>query len=86
MGYVPEAIVKHKVSRSLGISSPQHWHYMGRNTVLFYRKDDRFPIYILWCALGWILLRELIQGNSSILPSFWDGMKEGLKITSGNWN
>lgn len=86
MGYVPEAIVKHKVSRSLGISSPQRWHYMGRNTVLFYRKDDRFPIYILWCALGWILLRELIQGNSSILPSFWDGMKEGLKITSGNWN
>lgn len=86
MGYVPEAIVKHKVSRSLGSSSPQRWHYMGRNTVLFYRKDDRFPTYTLWCALGWIILRELIQGNSSILPSFWGGVKEGLKITSGNWN
>jgi len=83
MGYVPEAIVHHKVSKTLGLSSPQRWHYLGRNNVLFYRKDNRFPVYLMWSALGWIFIREIFQGNISHLPSFWNGMMEGLNITSG---
>lgn len=83
IGYVPEAKVLHKVSRSLGISSPQRWHYLGRNTVLFYRKGNRFPTYMLWSSLGWIFIREILLGNSSQLSSFYQGLKEGLKIISG---
>lgn len=83
MGFVPEAKVQHKISQSLGSSSPQRWHYMGRNTVLFYSKDRRFPKYVLWAALGWIFMREFLLRNFSHLPSFWRGMKEGLNITSG---
>jgi GT2 family glycosyltransferase len=86
MGYVPEARVLHKVSQSLGLSSPQRWYYMGRNTVLFYHKDNRFPNYVLWGALGWILIREFLLGNTSHLPSFWKGMKEGLNLTAGKRN
>lgn len=81
IGYVPGAVVKHKVSRSLGESSPQRWKYLGRNTVLFYRHKDRFESTILWFVLGWIFLREMINGNAAYLPAFWDGVKEGLSIS-----
>lgn len=81
IGYVPGAIVLHKVSRSLGESSPQRWRFLGRNTVLFYRHRSRFPIYTLWCVLGWICVREVIDGNAAQLPAFWDGVKEGLSVS-----
>ncbi len=83
MGYIPEAIVKHKVSLTLGPSSPQRWSFIGRNTVLFYSQDDRFPRLTLWSVLGWILIREIIQGNATQLPSFWSGVREGLEIIKG---
>jgi GT2 family glycosyltransferase len=82
MGYVPDSKVLHKVSQTLGTHSAQRWHYLGRNTVLFYNKGNRFPRYTMWIALGWIFLREIILGNSSQLPHFYQGIKEGLKISS----
>jgi GT2 family glycosyltransferase len=81
MGFVPEARILHKVSRSLGQSSPQRWFYLGRNTVLFYRKGNRFPGYTLWSVLSWIILREILQGNAAYIPSFWKGVREGIQIT-----
>jgi hypothetical protein len=83
IGYVPEARVKHKVSQSLGESSPQRWKYLGRNTVLFYRNENRFPRFTAWMVLGWIILRELVQGNAKYLPDFWSGMNEGFEISKG---
>lgn len=83
MGYVPEAKVQHKVSLSLGPSSPQRWYFIGRNTVLFYRQGDRFPGYTLWGVLGWVFLREILQGNAAYLPSFWRGVREGMDIIEG---
>lgn len=83
IGYVPEARVKHKVSQSLGESSPQRWKFLGRNTVLFYRNHDRFPIYTIWLVLGWTTIRELMLGNSRYLPAFWSGVREGFDICKG---
>ncbi|UCD98417.1 MAG: glycosyltransferase family 2 protein [Chloroflexota bacterium] len=80
MGYVPEALIQHKESQTLGINSPQRWQLLGRNTVIFYRKSTRFPGYTLWSVMGWIILREIVQGNLKYLPSFWQGVQEGWNI------
>ena len=80
VGYVPEARIYHKVSQTLGEQSPARLRYLGRNTVLFYRKDRRFPTWMLWSYLGWYSLREAIKGNARSLNMFWAGVKEGL-----NW-
>jgi GT2 family glycosyltransferase len=78
IGYMPEARIFHKVSQSLGADSAQRWRLQGRNTVLFYRKDGRFPDGYLFAFLAWFTIRELLKGNAAILPSFWEGVKEGL--------
>ncbi len=80
IGYVPDARVLHKVSSTLGMISPQWWRYLGRNTVLFYRREGRFPAWMLWSLLAWILPRELIKGNASHLPHFWRGVREGFDL------
>ena len=76
-GYTPEARIYHKVSATLGVSSPEKWWYMGRNTVLFYRKENRFPGWKLWCHIIWVLIREGIKGNAGRLPAFWQGVQSG---------
>jgi hypothetical protein len=78
--YVPQAIVMHKVSRSLGHDAPERWHYLGRNTVLFYRPGERFSWTSLLSFLGWVVLRELVNGNGSHLPAFWRGVYEGFTV------
>jgi GT2 family glycosyltransferase len=80
MGFVPEARVRHKVSQSLGETSPQRWRYLGRNTVLFYRKDERFSSWTLSVYLFWFLLRETIKGQIAYLPHFFKGVREGLQV------
>ena len=79
IGYVPEAKIYHKVSQTLGLSSPRRWRYQGKNTVLFYRRGNRFPRMFLWLFLIWFSLRESIKGNFDILPSFWKGVLEGCR-------
>lgn len=83
-GYVPDAVVYHKVSRSLGANSPQQWRYMGRNTVLFYRKNRRFPAWMLASFVTWVTLRETLKGNWTILRSYWRGIRNGLKTLEGD--
>jgi GT2 family glycosyltransferase len=78
IGYTPEARILHKVSQSLGADSPQRWRLQGRNTVLFYRKDGRFPARYLLTFLAWFTTREFIKGRAAILPAFWRGVQEGL--------
>jgi len=80
IGYVPEARVWHKVSRSLGQASPLLWWYLGRNSVLFYRKDGRFPAWTLEVFLVWFSLREMVKLNLGRLPDFWAGVREGRKL------
>jgi GT2 family glycosyltransferase len=83
IGYVPAAKVLHKVSSSLGESSPQRWHYLGRNTVLFYRHPGRFPSVLIWLVLGWNIIREIINGHAGCIPDFWSGVVEGFEISKG---
>ena len=83
IGYVPGAEVRHKVSRSLGESSPKWWKYLGRNTVLFYRHKNRFSGLTVWFVLAWFIIREIFNGNIRNLPAFWDGVRDGLEIAKG---
>jgi GT2 family glycosyltransferase len=78
-GYVPQARVYHKVSATLGPASYEKWWYMGRNTVLFYRKEDRLPLWMLSCHIAWVLIREIIKGNANLLPAYWQGVQSGRK-------
>lgn len=80
IGFVPQARIYHKVSQTLGSQSPIRLRYLGRNTVLFYRKDNRFPGWMLWSYLSWFLIRELAKGNGKTIPLFWNGVREGLRL------
>lgn len=79
MGYAPSARILHKVSQTLGALSPERWRYQGRNTVRFYRKEDRFPALTLWSFLAWFFLRETLKGQTAHLPAFWAGVRQGLQ-------
>jgi GT2 family glycosyltransferase len=78
MGYVPEAVVMHKVSQSLGEFSPARWKLMGRNAVFFYRLQNRFPAWKLLFFLAWVCLRESLKGNWGIVPAFISGARQGF--------
>jgi GT2 family glycosyltransferase len=80
IGYVPQARLLHKVSMTLGEGSSEKWRLLGRNTVLFYRKNDRFPSWMLWSYLIWVTIRENLKRQPAVLPDFWRGVREGLKI------
>jgi GT2 family glycosyltransferase len=77
IGYVPKARVWHKESMSLGPLSIQKWWYLGRNCVLFYRKNERFPVWYLTIFLAWVTLRESLKMNFPQLKEFWQGVKVG---------
>ena len=79
IGYIPKARVWHKGSVSLGTQSPQKWWYLGRNSVIFYRKDERFPFWVLASFLAWITIRESLKLNFGHLPEFWRGVQVGIK-------
>jgi len=79
IGFVPAAKVWHKVSQTLGEYSPERWQQQGKNTVLFYRKGNRFSQWALWLFLVWVSLRELVKGHLRILPGFWSGIRQGFR-------
>jgi hypothetical protein len=78
VGYVPSARVLHKVSRKLGRHTPSQRFYSARNTVFFFRRNNRFPIWMLWSHMSYILLREAVKGNFRHLPDYWGGYRQGL--------
>ena len=78
--YVPEATVLHKVAQSLGQGSPLRWHYLGRNSVLFYRPGERFSWGTLLASLAWMVLRETFKGNARMIPAFLGGVSEGIDV------
>ena len=80
IGYVPESLVYHKSAQSLGESSPRRWHYLGRNTVLFYRKENRFPGWALWSQVLCFIIRECIKGNLALMVPYSQGVAEGVKM------
>jgi hypothetical protein len=79
LGYVPEAVVMHKVSQTLGEFSTTRWKLMGRNAVLFYRIQNRFPAWKLLIFLLWVSIREPLKGNGQIAPAFLSGARQGFR-------
>lgn len=83
-GYVPSARIYHKASLTTSkIPHKRRW-FLGRNTVLFYRKDNRFSTWQLWTFMIWFLLRETLKGNLSHLRDYLDGFRDGFKYLRDN--
>ena len=78
--YVPQAVVLHRVSQSLGQDAPARWYYLGRNAVLFYRPGVRFSWWALYSYLAWAVVREVTKGNLSHLPAFLKGARDGFAL------
>lgn len=78
-GLVPASRLYHKDSLTTGKDPGRRRWFLGRNTVLFYRKENRFPIWQLWSFMAWLVIREALKLNFSHLPDyirgFWDGYK-----------
>jgi GT2 family glycosyltransferase len=79
IGYVPSARVRHKVSQTLGEYSKERWQHQGRNTVLFYRKDKRFPLIWLMVFIIWVSIREALKGHFQAMFGFWIGVRHGFR-------
>ncbi len=83
IGYVPEAVIAHKVSQTLGEDAPAKWHLLGKNAVLFFRTDQRFSSAAMYAFVAWVMARELIKGNRRALPPFLQGLRAGLALSAG---
>lgn len=79
IGYVPSARIYHKDSLTAGKNPKLRRWFIGRNTVLFYRKNNRFPAWYLWSFMVWLSLREIVKGNLKHLPDYWQGFKDGFR-------
>jgi GT2 family glycosyltransferase len=55
--HVPQAMMWHKVSATLGRASPANTYYMTRNALLFFWRNA--PDHLRWLAISHILLRTL---------------------------
>jgi len=77
--YQPNSIIYHKISKTYGNYSKIKWFLIGRNSVLFYLKDNRFSIF-MWAIFAiWVIIRELIKGKIFLLPSFMRGIFVGIQ-------
>jgi len=79
-GYIPQARILHKVSRTLGRYPAGQRFYIARNSVLFFRKQNRFPVYVVWLHIAWILVREALKGRAADLKDYWQGFQEGFRV------
>ncbi|MEJ5201237.1 MAG: glycosyltransferase family 2 protein [Anaerolineales bacterium] len=79
IGLVPEARLYHKDSLTTGKDPKRRRWFLGRNTVLFYRKGNRFPGWQLWSFMAWLILREALKLNFSHLPDYVKGFRDGYR-------
>jgi GT2 family glycosyltransferase len=74
---VPEAVVHHHVSASLGEESPAKWTYLGRYVPTFYRRYYRWPAASLLVYATWVVIRETLRRNSAAVKPFLRGIAAG---------
>ncbi len=79
IGYVPTARLYHKIAVTQKEDPKRLW-FIGRNTVLFYRKYHRFPAWQLWCYIVWMSIRETAKGKARDIPGYWRGFMDGFKL------
>lgn len=81
--YTPDAIMWHKVSGTLGQSSPKNTYYMTRNSLLFFWRNS--PLHLRFVAVGTIFLRTLRRIAAwSIKPQYQN--ERYRKLRSANLN
>ena len=83
---VPSAKVWHKVARSSGgLDTPFHRYWMGRSSVVYFRKYVRgwrwalIAPYRLGSALR-TTARLLMQGKAPSIAAYWRGLRDGLRL------
>jgi len=77
--YQPLSIIYHKGSSTLGELSKEKWFLLGRNSVLFYLKNNRFSFLSYLTYFIWFMLREIIKGNIRLIPVFFRGVFSGFE-------
>jgi len=87
---VPQARMWHKVSMSTGGSdSPSERYFMGRNSVLFFRKHIhgwRWVVIIIWRVLSTVktTLRLLIKKRPKSAKAYLRGTWDGFRLRYGS--
>lgn len=81
--YVPTAVMRHKVSRTIRSRKETFWRTWGASCVRYYRRHGRPTVLDLPLHLGYILLRESVQGHGASLPFFLKGALEGFRRPLG---
>jgi len=76
--YQPKSIIYHKISKTFGEYSKKKWFLLGRNSALFYLKNNRFSFFILINYAVWFIAREIIKRNITLIPSFSRGLISGI--------
>jgi GT2 family glycosyltransferase len=78
--YIPDALVKHKVSLSTqkGPNAAHWWRNMGEAEVRFYRQYKngvKLSLHMLW-----IIMRTILQGKGQYVPAYLSGVRRGFDI------
>ncbi len=78
--YVPDAVVRHKVSLSTqrGSQKSRWWHNMGQAEARFYRQYKSYGQLAL--HVPWIVIRTALQAGSRYLPAYLRGLRDGFDI------
>lgn len=81
--YVPTAMLRHKVSRTIRARKQAFWHTWGASCARYYRRHGQPLALDLLLHMGYILLRELTQGHAGELQYFLRGAWAGLRQPLG---
>lgn len=75
---VPDAVMAHKVSRTIKKSSHKYWLEMGQSTIKFFRQH--FSLIIAFVHIKYIIGRDFIINIKNVknLPSYIKGILLGL--------
>jgi GT2 family glycosyltransferase len=87
--YVPQAVLWHKVSRTMGSGSPNYWQQYTRSRVIFVRWN--FGLRQKLAALAYILLWDTPRllahfarrRKLECVPAYFRGLGEGLRLERG---
>jgi len=79
IGYVPQARLYHKVSRTIQHKGrlPFFWHTWGRSGARFYRRHGRPALLMALVHLGYLVLREGLRNGIVPMRYFIAGAIEG---------
>lgn len=81
--FIPDAVMWHKVSGTLGQSSPTNTYYMTRNGLLFFWRNS--PLHLRLVVVGRIILRTLRSIGAWTFKSEYK-TEDYRKLRSANLN